>query len=82
MGYDSIMISRQTMLEAALTLPPGERAGLVKDIWDSLATDPDALKLTKAQERELEHCWQEYLANPKAGDDWTTTKARILGRRR
>ena len=76
------MINRQTMLDAALTLPPGERADLVKDIWDSLATDPAALKLTKAQERELERCWQDYLANPKAGDDWPTTKARILGRRR
>lgn len=76
------MINRDKMLEAALTLPPDERADLVKEIWDSLATHREAVRLTEAQEQELERCWQAYLANPKAGDDWSTTKARILGRRK
>lgn len=75
------MISRQAVLEAAIALPPEERAGLVKDIWDSLAASDEPVRLTDAQERELEQCWQEYLANPAAGDDWATTKARILERR-
>lgn len=75
------MITRKEMLDAAKTLPPDERADLVKDIWDSLAAHPETVKLTEAQERELDQCWQEYQANPTAGDDWATTKARILGRR-
>jgi putative addiction module component (TIGR02574 family) len=74
------MISRKMMLEAALSLPPEQRADLVKDIWDSLATDSAAVKLSDAQEEELERCWQEYLENPKAGDDWETTRAWIEGR--
>jgi len=72
------MINRQAVLDAALTLPPEERADLVKEIWDSLARDPGALKLTPAQEAELERCWQAYLADPKAGEDWATTKGRAL----
>jgi putative addiction module component (TIGR02574 family) len=75
------MISRQTMLNAALTLPPQERVDLVNEIWDSLATDPVPLKLTAAQEAELERCWRDYLADPKAGDDWPTTRQRIIGGR-
>lgn len=75
------MIDRQTMLNAAMTLPPDERASLVKDIWDSLANQPDGIKLTQAQEAELERCWQAYLADPKAGDDWATVRARITGQR-
>ncbi len=69
------MINRQDMLDAARRLPPEERAGLVKDIWDSLAGDSDALKLSVEQERELDLCWQEYLNDPTAGDDWASTKA-------
>ena len=76
------MISRKAMLDAAMTLPPDERADLVKEIWDSIATHAEAVRLTDAQVRELELCWQEYEANPAAGDDWATTKARILGRRK
>lgn len=75
------MISRKTMLDAAMTLEPDERATLVKEIWDSMAGDPGALKLTDAQERELERCWQAYLDDPKAGEDWQTVKARLLGQR-
>ncbi len=73
------MLNRQTILDAALTLPPQERADLVKDIWDSLANNPEALKLTPAQEQELDRCWDAYLADPKAGDDWPAVKAGILG---
>lgn len=76
------MISRDMVLEVARTLPPQERAELVRDIWDSLADESATLRLSDAQEAELQRCWQEYLANPKAGDDWATTKARILGRAR
>jgi putative addiction module component (TIGR02574 family) len=74
-------MNRRTMLDAVLTLPPRERTSLVKEIWDSLAEHPDALKLTKAQERELARCWREYLANPKAGASWAATKASIIRRR-
>ena len=75
------MISRRAMLDAAMTLPPDERADLVKEIWDSLAMHREAVKLTESQEEELEQCWREYQVDPTAGDDWATTKARIVGRR-
>ena len=64
------MIDREAMLHAAMTLPPDERSELVKDIWDSLAAEADGVRLSEAQEAELERCWQAYLANPKAGNDW------------
>ena len=72
------MISRKNMLDAALTLPPQERVNLVNDIWDSVAEHPDDLKLTAAQECELDDCFREYLADPKAGDNWATSRTKIL----
>ncbi len=75
------MIDRKMVLDAALTLPPRERADLVKEIWDSLGENPQTIELTKAQEQELDRCWKAYLADPRGGQDWATTKARILGRK-
>jgi putative addiction module component (TIGR02574 family) len=75
-----MILSRKNMLDAALTLPPQERADLVKEIWDSLADDAQELKLTAAQEQELERCWQAYLADPKAGSAWPGVRGRVLAR--
>ena len=75
---------RQSALQAALSLPPAERASLAAEIWDSLAAEPAsgaAVTLTEAQERELDRCWQAYQADPAAGDDWATVRARVEGTR-
>ena len=70
-------MTRHMVLEAAKALPADERANLVRDIWDSLVDSPEPVKLNEAQERELERCYQAYLADPGAGDDWETVRARV-----
>jgi len=75
------MVDRKAMLEAVLSLPPQERLTFVHEVWDSLADQPEALKLSPAQEEELDLALREYADDPTAGDDWPTVKARILGPR-
>lgn len=60
-----------------LTLSPAERIQLVEGIWDSLAVEPESLKLTDAQRRELDARLAAYRANPSAGSPLTTVLNRI-----
>ena len=60
-----------------LTVP--ERIQLVEDIWDTIATVPQALSLTKAQCEELDRRLVDYHAHPGDGSPWEEVKARIFG---
>ena len=57
-----------------------ERILLVEDIWDSIASVPEALSLTKEQREELNRRLQAYHDNPEAGSPWEEVKARIAQR--
>ncbi|MFO0965911.1 MAG: addiction module protein [Gemmataceae bacterium] len=57
-----------------------ERIRLMGEIWDSIAAeDTGQLKLTEAQERDLERRLAAYKADPKAGSSWEEVKARLQG---
>jgi putative addiction module component (TIGR02574 family) len=48
-------------------LPIGERIRLVEDLWDSIASDQQALPLTPAQKTELDRRLDAYAADGDLG---------------
>jgi len=59
-----------------LSIP--ERILLVEDIWDSIARENEAFKLSKAQKDELESRSQSFKDNPSQGRTWQEIKADFL----
>ena len=48
-------------------LPVGERIRLVEELWDSIASDQNAIPLTSAQKAELDRRLDDYEALKDAG---------------
>jgi putative addiction module component (TIGR02574 family) len=71
---------RKVSIKDVLELSPAERILLVEEIWDSIATVPEAVELTDAQRQELDARLEEYHRDPKAGSPWEVVKKRILQR--
>jgi putative addiction module component (TIGR02574 family) len=63
-----------------LELSISERIQLVEDLWDSIATVPEAVMLTEAQKEELDRRLDAYHKNPNAGSPWESVKERIRKR--
>ncbi len=57
-------------IQEILKLPLAERIEVVETIWDSIAASPEALAVTKAQQRELDRRLAEHRANPHLGRTW------------
>ena len=66
-------------LSEILQLSVAERIQLVEDIWDSIATVPDAISLTEEQQVELERRLEAYQANPNEGISWNDLKTKLRG---
>ncbi len=66
-----------TQLSEILQLSVAERIQLVEDIWDSIATVPDAVSLTEEQQAELERRLEAYQANPNEGISWNDLKTKL-----
>jgi putative addiction module component (TIGR02574 family) len=66
-------------LVSALSLSPAERIVLVEDIWDSIASVPEAIELTEKQRAELDARLEAYRKDRTAGSAWEVVKARIRG---
>ena len=66
------MPSDLTKLIQKLTIP--ERIVLVEEIWDSIARENEAFKLTKPQEEELERRSKSF----EQGRSWEDIKAEFL----
>jgi putative addiction module component (TIGR02574 family) len=64
-------------LEDLLELTPAERVLLAQDLWDSVATRPESLPMTKVQRNELERRAAEDENNPSAALQWNTVRSRI-----
>lgn len=64
-----------------LKLDVSERIQLVEDVWDSVATAPEAVLLTEKQKKELDRRLAEYHNNPSVGSPWKDVKKRILSRK-
>ncbi len=58
-------------------LSVAERILLVEEIWDSIATEADAVPLSEAQKEDLARRVALYEANRHAGSSWEEVKARL-----
>jgi putative addiction module component (TIGR02574 family) len=72
-------MSKKVSVADVLEMSPAERILLVEEIWDTIATVPEAVEVTDAQREELDRRLVEYRKDPGAGDPWEVVKARILG---
>jgi len=54
-----------------------ERIQLVEDIWDSIASIPEEMALTEAQQAELDRRLNAYRLNPEAGSPWEYVRESI-----
>jgi putative addiction module component (TIGR02574 family) len=62
-------------------LSPSEKLSLVGTLWDEIArANPDAIRLTEAQKRELDQRLADFKRNPDEGSPWPEVKKRILRR--
>ncbi len=66
-----------TTVEQLRELPVEDRLQLVGELWDSIADDAAALKLSPAQIAELNRRMDELEADPKAGRSWDEVRADI-----
>jgi len=60
-------------------LPVSERIQLVEDLWDTIAAEPESVRLSEAQTLELDRRLDRLEEAPGEGVEWSTLKARILG---
>ncbi len=61
-----------------LELSVSERIQFAEDIWDSIATMPEAVHITEKQKEELNRRLEAYHRNPNLGSPWNEVKKRIL----
>ncbi|MEW6408776.1 MAG: addiction module protein [Nitrospirota bacterium] len=62
----------------ALSIP--ERIQLVEDIWDTIATEAEAIELTEDEKRIIDERLEAYHRNPDLGSPWEDVYKRILNR--
>jgi putative addiction module component (TIGR02574 family) len=70
-----------TLLEQSLKLPVPERIKLVEDIWDSIASDEEAVELTPEQVTELERRIDYHRLHPNDTIPWEVIREEALRRR-
>jgi putative addiction module component (TIGR02574 family) len=63
-----------------LHLSVAERLQLVEDLWDSIASEPEAMQLTQAQQEELDRRMAEHRADPTSAIPWEEVRARLRQR--
>jgi putative addiction module component (TIGR02574 family) len=62
----------------ALSIP--ERIQLVEDIWDTIATEAEAIELTEDEKRIVNERLDAYHSNPDLGSPWEDVYKRIASR--
>jgi len=58
-------------------LTPDERIDLAEALWNSLATTPESVSLTVAQEEELDRRLEDYRRDRNPGTPWREALRRI-----
>ncbi len=70
-------MAKRPNISELVELSVDERLQLVEDLWDSIASVPDNVRLTDAQKRELDRTLDEYHRNPQAAVPWDEFKKRL-----
>ena len=71
---------KQITAADALTLSIPERIQLVEDIWDTIATEPEAIELTEEEKRMIDERLEAYHRNPDLGSPWKDAYKRIAAK--
>ena len=58
-----------------------EKLELIDELWESVISDQENLKLTEAQKQELDRRLAKYEIDKDEGDDWEVVKKRILSKK-
>ena len=61
-------------------LSPAEKLQLVEDLWDDLASAPDAVPIHDWQKEELARRKANLLNNPASGLSWDEVKLKLRAR--
>jgi len=61
-------------------LSPSEKLQLVEDLWDDLASTPEAVPVHDWQKQELARRKANLLKDPASGLSWEKVKQRVRGR--
>ena len=61
-----------------LSIP--ERIQLVEDIWDTIATEAEAIELTEDEKRIIDERLEAYHRNPDLGSPWEDVYKRITAK--
>ena len=61
-------------------LSPSEKLQLVEDLWDDLASAPEAVPVHDWQKQELSRRKANLMQNPASGLTWTAVKHTIRSR--
>jgi len=67
-----------------MKLDVSERLELIQELWDSIASDPNAasqVPLTDSERALLDERLREHRANPDAARPWAEVRAEILKQR-
>jgi putative addiction module component (TIGR02574 family) len=65
---------------AIFDLSPSEKLQLVEDLWDDLASTPEAVPVYDWQKNELARRKANLLNNPASGLEWEEVKRRARSR--
>jgi putative addiction module component (TIGR02574 family) len=72
-------MAKPTCLADLLELSVPERIQLVEDLWDSIASVPEAVPLGEAAREELDRRLAAYHRDSSAGSPWPEVRRRIRG---
>ncbi len=71
------MVQTNMFSTSVFDLSPAEKLQLVEDLWDDLATVPEAIPVHEWQKQELARRKANLRRNPVAALSWEETKRRI-----
>jgi putative addiction module component (TIGR02574 family) len=64
-------------LDELLKLSVAERIQLAEDLWDSIASEPEALPITDVQRAEIERRLVEHDRDPESAIPWEEARGRL-----
>ena len=76
-----IKMRNEISMANILKLDVAERIQLVEDVWDSIASTPQAMPLTDKEKKELDRRIAAYHENPSLGSPWKKVKKRTLAKK-
>ena len=65
-----------------LSLSIPERIQLVEEIWDTIASQEEAVELTQEEKRMIDERLEAWQCNPEAGSSWEMVYQRIAANRK